>query len=108
MIEIFGGIINQAANTRADFLNVPVPINEDWRIVEIRYAERHKDNIIAEMHFNRDRRHVIFSTSHSPPFTMDEKIIGGTYITVIIDNRSAGQAEGWFYFYAEREQVGAR
>ena len=106
MIEIFGGIVTTPALTRQDFLNVPVPINEDWRVTEIRFYERHKYNCIAEVHFNRDMRHTIWAHHFAPPFYMDEKIIGGTYITAVINNRTDEILEGAFYLVVEREQVG--
>lgn len=106
MIEVFGGIVDVAAGVRQDFLNVPVPINEDWRIVEIRFVERHKLRCIAEVHFNRDKRHTVWQGHYSPPFTMDELITGGTYITVIIENREEESIYGSFYIVVEREQVG--
>jgi len=106
MIEIFGGIVTTAALTRQDFLNVPVPLSEDWRVVEIRFYERMKYDCIAEVHFNRDRRHTVWASHYSPPFAMDEKIIGGTYITVIIHNRTDEILNGVFYIVVEREKAG--
>jgi len=106
MIEVFGGIVTTPAGTREDFLNVPVPTNEDWRIVEFRFLQHTKSNVLAEVHFNRDFRHTIWSTSFSQPFTMDEKIIGGTYITVIIDNRTQDATLGAFYMVIERAKGG--
>jgi len=102
MIEAFGGVVTTPGNTRQDFLNVPVPLNEDWRIVEIRFFQHIKYDCIAEVHFNRDYRHTIWASHHSQPFTLDDTITGGTYITVIINNRQANALAGFFLIVVER------
>ena len=107
MLEIYGGIVTTPANSREDFLNIPVPINEDWRIVEIRFSEHVKALCLVEVHFNRDRRHTIWASHFSPPFAMDEMIVGGTYITVIAENRTVSALQGAFYILVERERIGA-